>query len=777
MGRYGYQHKLCQEPTKDFPAVTTTPADDHVDTETIAVTRALGGKVSGIDLLRAHVDKNNGEHRPQQEQMVEAVSEAIAGSHPLLVQAGTGTGKSLAYLFPLAASGCCGVIATATNQLSEQLIRYDLPRVQESLAAGGQEMTFAMLKGRNQYACLAKVAEIENFEAAGAVYADQEQDRLFDLTDDQDPSASKRRQAKADAKEVGELIKWVKTTRTGDRSDATPVTDRVWSQVSTTAADCPGAQSCPFGERCFTELARKQARAATIVVTNHAMIAQDVRASLEPIEKNTAPSAGMFGKHQVVIIDEAHDLPDALTAALSSEVDPRALTKFISKAARYIIDDTSNTNADSLIIENTREALEIFEESLESLPSGPLPELPAHTIDALNAIVNRFLLITSQLSKAAGEATSSDMHKRATAISVLVTQAEQHTANLIAARTVGAGRVRWVDHRRAEDAPILKTAPLEVGDALTEALAERTLIATSATLAIGSDFAPIQHTLGQDGPNVVTIDVGSPFDYPKQGMLYIPKAPFPEPVGKDRTAHTEAVLEEVLALVTAAGGRTLALFTTTAGARRAADYLREHLPHLNVHAHGEAPADVLVRQFAEEETSVLCATMGMWQGTNVEGPSCSLVIIDKVAFAPIDDVLTAARRANADSRGRDGFSEVVVAQAATSLAQGAGRLIRTKDDKGVVAVLDPRILTKGYGRTLIKSLPPFKVFTDRNVVLAALERLTGGTTDEQRAAAPAPIGYPKPSARQSGTSSRAPRRASSTRALASGTKLRPRKID
>lgn len=750
--------------------------DDRIDTESIAVARALGGKIRGIDLLRAHVDKNNGEHRPQQEQMVEAVRDAIEKRHPLLVQAGTGTGKSLAYLFPLAASGCRGVIATATNQLSEQLIRYDLPRVQESLAEGGKEITFAMLKGRNQYACLAKVAEIENFEAAGAAYADQEQDRLFELDDSEDVSASKRRQAKADAKEVGELVKWAKKSKTGDRSEAVPTSDRVWAQVSTSAADCPGAQSCPFGDRCFAELARQKARAATIVVTNHAMIAQDVRAALEPIEKTAAASAGMFGKHQVVIIDEAHDLPDALTGALSSEVDPRALNKFLTKAARYIVDEPGTSTGDSLVVENTREALEILEESLESLPAGPLPELPAHTMEALNAIVNRFLLISNLLSKAAGDATSSDMHKRATAIGVLVTQSEDYTARLIQARTVGEGRVRWVDHRRAEDAPILRTAPLEVGDALSEALAERTLIATSATLAIGSDFTPIQHTLGQDGPEVVTVDVGSPFDYPKQGMLYIPKAPFPEPVGKDRTAHTEAVLDEVLHLVTAAGGRTLALFTTTVGAQRAAAHLREHLPHLNVHAHGDAPADILVRQFAEEETSVLCATMGMWQGTNVEGPSCSLVIIDKVAFAPIDDVLTAARRANSDARGRDGFTEVVVAQAATSLAQGAGRLIRTKDDKGVVALLDPRILTKGYGRTLLKSLPPFKVFSDRDVVVAALERLTGGTTDEQRAAGPQkPLGYPKPSSRQTGA--RTPKRASSTRALASGTKLRPRKID
>lgn len=760
---------MAQKPDNDEQEQTT---------ETLAVQRALGGKVRGLDLLRAHVDRTGGQTRPQQEAMVSAVQDAISTKNPLLAQAGTGTGKSLAYLFPVAAKdGIRAVIATATNQLSEQLIRHDLPQVAETVEEAGGELSFALLKGRHQYACLAKINEIENLNQEGEEHA-AESDRLFDLDEDlaSDDGLTKRTRAKGDAKAAADVIAWARKSGTGDRSEAPSVADRVWAQVSTTSTDCPGAQSCPFGDVCFAEVARRRARESKIVVTNHALLATEIKKSLEVMnEGNQAnPSHGMFGKHDVVIVDEAHDLASALTSALSTEIDPRSVSKLIAKAAQYSTLGTSDT-VEEASIAALRALVEDFEENLEGLPSGPLVELPKDTIDLLTAITSRLILLENSLSSAAGRATSQEKPKRAASIAKVLEQVSVTTAKFNAARALEPGMVRWVDQRRPEDSPVLKTAPIQVGEPLQKALSDRVLIGTSATLTVGEDFTPIQRVLGLDRPATETLDVGTPFDYPKQGMLYIPKHPFPEPVGKDRTAHTEAVLEDVLALVTAAGGRTLGLFTTTAGARRAADYLREHLPHLNVHATGDAPADVLVRQFAEEETSVLCATMGLWQGVSVEGPSCTLVIIDKVAFAPMDDVLTAARRAHVDAQRRDGFTEVMVAQAATSLAQGAGRLIRSTSDKGVVAILDPRIHTKGYGRLLLKTLPNFGVFTDRAKVLAALERLTGGTTAATRAISPA-----KPDAIFSSGGSRGsgPRRASSTRKLASGTKpIRPKRVD
>lgn len=752
------------------------PAEDNLDSQALAVQRALGGKIAGLDLLRAHVTESGGESRPQQETMVAAVAESIANRHPLLAQAGTGTGKSLAYLFPLAASGKRGIIATATNQLSEQLIRHDLPQVAETMSASGKDLTFALLKGRNNYACQAKISEIENLNNLGAAYASNESpsDRLFEVEESPgDVSAMKRKQAKADAGEVGKLVEWSKGTESGDRSDAPPVPDRIWLQVSTNSADCPGAGSCPFGDTCFTEAARQRAKASQIVVTNHALLAQDVRTSISDNMSSAAQAGagGVFGKHDVVIVDEAHDLPDALTGALSTEVDPRAIGKFLSKAAKYIFDETATADQESQATAQARNDIEHLSDLMESLPTGALESLPESVMTMLNAVTTRMITIGRLLAKASADATKAEKPKRAAAINTLAEQADSIAAELVEARTLAPGRVRWLDQRRPEDPPVLRTAPLEVGEPLNKALEGRTFIATSATLTVGGDFTPIQRTLGMDSKDVETLDVGSPFDYPKQGMLYIPKAPFPEPVGKDRADHTEAVLNETLALVTASGGRALVLFTTTAGAQRAAAHLREHLPHLNVFAHGESPADVLVRQFAEDETSVLCATMGLWQGTNVPGPSCSLVIIDKVGFAPVDDVLTAARRALADSRRRDGFTEVIVAQAATSLAQAAGRLIRTTSDRGVVAILDPRIHSKGYGRVLLRSLPDFGLFTDKDKVVGALERLTGGTTDVHRSAPkavnPAPKSVKKP---YSG-----PRRASATKNLHKN--LKPRRID
>lgn len=766
---------LTRETLMTEPAQNPEP-ETSFDVDAISVVKALGGAVTGVDLLRAHIGETGGESRPQQEVMAAAVSDAIENKHALLTQAGTGTGKSLAYLFPLAASGKRGIIATATNQLSEQLIRHDLPEVVDTVAAAtGKEIEFTLLKGRNNYVCQAKTNEIDQMSArAGEL---EPGDSLFEPLDFDDSSASKRKQAREDAAEVGKLMAWARTSRSGDRSEAPIVADRVWQQVSTTAADCVGASNCPFGATCFTEIARMKAKQADIVVTNHALVAQEVKIAVEDARAGVPGGGELFGKRDVLIVDEGHDLPDALTGALSTEVDGRAITKLLSKAARYIHDDEITADGDPKSIALVRNDLEELIDYLGELPEGALNTLPQPVTDLISSVVSRLIVLAKMLTDSMNKAIKDEQPKKAAVISTLIAQANAHMAALTEARTVGPGRVRWVDRRRPEDQPILRTAPLEVGDALRLAIGERSFIATSATLTVGGDFTPIRRTLGLEDDTVTAIDVGSPFNYPKQGMLYIPKAPFPEPVGKDRTAHTEAVLNETLALVTASGGRALVLTTTTIGAQRTAEYLREHLPHLMILAHGDAPADLLVRQFADEETSVLCATMGLWQGTNVPGPSCSLVVIDKVGFAPIDDVLTAARRALADSRGRDGFTEVVVAQAATSLAQAAGRLIRTQTDKGVVAILDPRLLTKNYGRTLIKSLPDFGLFSDLAKVTDALERLTGGTTEAHRAQPPAAKpqlqGYTRKQGSGSGSGIR---RASSTKNIAKKN-TRPRRID
>jgi ATP-dependent DNA helicase DinG len=748
--------------------------------ESLAIIRALGGTSTPLDFLQAHVDSTQGEHRPQQEEMVKAVTDSLISKYPLLVQAGTGTGKSLAYLFPLAVIGGRSVIATATNQLSEQLLRHDLPQVEKTMEGAGLELSFALLKGRNNYVCLARTSELETLErqASSMGYPESTQDLLFDIEPlVENETKKKKAQAKYDAADIQDLMEWVKHTETGDRTEGKVVPDRVWSQVSVSSSDCPGAGACPFGSVCFTELARKKAKAANIVVTNHALLAQDLIAGDVAMDSNAGAGVGasVFGPHKNIVVDEAHAFASTLTSALSRELDPRSISKFLSRAAKYIDDNATDANKEPATIASARSDLEALTTALNSLPPGPILELPSHIDGLIISLAKRLLFIHTLLSEAAKSATQTEKTKRAIAIQIVLSQAESLADSVSSSRKVGGEQVRWVDRDRRDNTPIMYIAPIVVGDFLRNALNDRTFIGTSATLTLGGDFSPIAHTLGLDKKERMakTIDVGSPFDYPKQGMLYIPSAPFPEPVGKDRVEHTAAVLDTLSQLVHAAGGRTLALFTTTAGAIAAATHLRSEFPGLTVHAHGDAPADSLVRQFAEEETSVLCVTMGLWQGISVEGPSCSLVVIDKVAFAPIDDVLTAARRAYVDKQGRDGFTEIIVGQAATSLAQGAGRLIRAAADRGVVAILDPRLLTKGYGRLLLKSLPDFKRFNDLNTVTSALIRLTGGL-DEQ---AFTPV--PKTTSKKGNAHTKAKttvRRKGATKAL--GTKsLRPRKID
>ncbi len=670
------------------------------------------------EVLSAHISRVGGESRPQQEEMVSLVSQTFAKPPcSSLVQAGTGTGKSLAYLFPALLSGKRSVVATATNQLSEQLYKHDLPEVSDSIEiVTKKKISYALLKGRNNYACLAKIASLKNLEEEAQLFTDSD----YGGYDDSGLSSDKITQAREDAKQVGELVKWSDITDTGDRSDAIPVVDRVWRQVSVSSSECPGASNCPFGNVCFTEIARKKAKAADIVITNHALLAQEASSILGGEEGK--PS--VFGEYQNLIVDEAHDFADSLSGATTSEINPKEIGKFVTKAAQYLhlADEGSNG-----ITEKTKETLELFIEELNNIEANkPITDMPTDLGFATKALLNNIILTQSILSKESAKANKSGNAGKAINIEILSNNSIDIATALADSLLDRSDRVKWVE-RRGEDKknPMLKIAPLEVGEQYEKATDSKNVLLTSATLSVAGDFTPIRNLLGI-GKHEIAIDVGSPFDYPKLGMLYIPDSSFPEPIGKDREAHTKAVLEEIYDLAHSSGGRTLALFTTTANAQNAAEYLRSRITEVNIYAHGEAPADVLVQSFKEDETSILCATMGLWQGTNVPGPACSLVIIDKVGFAPIDDVLTNARRELANSQNRNGFKDVVVAQAATSLAQAAGRLIRTSTDKGVVAILDPRLRSKSYGATLIKSLPDFRVFSDKKMVMEALTRLTGG---------------------------------------------------
>jgi ATP-dependent DNA helicase DinG len=692
-------------------------------------------------LLDAAVAGIGGAERPGQVTMAKAVARAIQTGEHLAVQAGTGTGKSLAYLVPAAlhaaAQQATVVVSTATIALQSQLIDRDLPRLAEAVAPLlGRAPTFAILKGRRNYVC-------KNRLLGGT--ADDPQDALFDAS-----SATEL------GRQVQRLREWAETTASGDRDELVPgVDERAWRQVAVTARECIGAQRCPFGSRCFAERARAIAGQSDIVVTNHALLAID---ALE--DGNVLP------EHDVVIIDEAHDLADRVTSIATAELSAPAVDTAARRCGRQVTEDAAG---------RLREAGEGLARVLAEAPAGRIDVPTEHLGTALAAVRDAAGSCATEIRTSARDA-GDDPSQLTTRRAALAALDELHDA---ADRMLGAfgpdlaarPDVVWLDAPQEPDSrrpPTLRVAPLEVGGLLTERLfGRRTVALTSATLLVGGSFGPLarqwglpaaggaapgirpasvlapaaSETVVADGtapaetapptedagdadaaePHPLTwsgIDVGSPFDHPRSGILYV--ARHLPPPGRDGLA--QPYLDEICELVTAAGGRTLGLFSSMRAAREAAADLRQRIG-LPVLCQGDDPTSQLISRFAEDEATCLFGTLSLWQGVDVPGRSLQLVIIDRIPFPRPDDPLASARQRAVAARGGNGFMTVAAAQAALLLAQGTGRLLRTMSDRGVVAILDPRLVTARYGSFLRASLPPFWTTTNPEVVRGALRRL------------------------------------------------------
>jgi len=627
---------------------------------------------AAIEALRVVVGDLGGDIRPGQEAMATAIDEAIRGDTPLAVQAGTGTGKSLGYLVPavLAArdAGVRVVIATSTLGLQRQLSERDLPRVLESLK-DTDDIEAAVLKGRQNYICLNRLrADVP-----------EDEDGLFEM------------ETGRLAQQVRDLRAWAEETATGDRDDfPDDIDSRVWRSLSVTSRECVGESTCAFAADCFSARRRADAMGADIVITNHALVAI-----------NTTGESQVLPPHEVLILDEAHDFVDRVTSAIAIELDTGAVRRVLGRLGRRI-DDGLRVRAD--------EALAVLTRVLADQPTGRLRELPADLLLALTVMRDVGHSITGFLAAADPGDSVADSRLRAAV-------EEFHDA-AARALVIGNDEVMWVESTGAEYS--LHVAPLEIGTAVSEALPGAT-IATSATLVVGDDDDRTVASLGLPHGTRV-LDVGSPFDFAQQGMLYIARH-LPPP---DRDGIAMEALDELADLITAAGGRSLGLFSSWRGVDRASDYLRVRLPDMRllVQQRGESPSR-LIHEFMRDETSVLLGTVALWQGIDVPGRSCILVTIDRLPFPRPDDPLVSARAERAEERGKSGFIEVSVPRAALLLAQGAGRLIRGHDDRGVVAVLDSRLATAGYGMAIRRSMPPLWTTTDRSVVVAALERLAG----------------------------------------------------
>jgi ATP-dependent DNA helicase DinG len=655
---------------------------------------------SAAQLLAAAVGAvPGGTSRPGQEAMAKAIEKAIGDREHLLVQAGTGTGKSLAYLTPALLVDGPVVVSTATLALQNQLVEHDLPRLADAVQPMlGRRPTFAVLKGRHHYLCVAKMEHADEEEPA---------DTLFE-----DAAPKWLGEAGKLGKQILRLQSWAEKTATGDRDELDPgVDESAWRQVSMRARDCVGAARCPYGAECFAEASRARAREADIVVTNHSLLAVDMLA-----ERQIVPP------HKLLIVDEAHELADRVSSAAQAELTPDAVERSAKRARPLISPDA----ADSLA-----EAADSLTVGLADAPAGRLtggmPPLLAQAVILLDSATRAALEgigdiknddpdpVRKQQSKAALDELSTTAQR--------LLEESDHDVAWIEKSDLGSGR-------RA-----LVVAPLSVAGTLANRLyEERTVVATSATLTLGGRFDTLARSLGlpaatpgPDGTAVSgdgwsSLDVGSPFDYPKQGILYV-AAHLPRPAA---SGLPDAAGEELLKLVQALGGATLGLFSSRRAASQAAELVRARTS-LPVLLQGEESLPILVRKFRDDRASCLFGVMSLWQGVDVPGDACQLVVIDRLPFPRPDEPLAAARAAAVDAGGGSGFSAVSVPIAAVRLAQGAGRLIRSTGDRGVVAVLDSRLETaRGYGAFLRRSLPPFWYTTRPEVARGALERLAKG---------------------------------------------------
>jgi len=667
-------------PTSDSPAAESPAEDSPVQ-----------------DLLATAVGAIGGTERTGQTVMAQAVWDAVTDGTHLAVQAGTGTGKSLAYLVPamqLAADKRGPVVvSTATIALQRQLVERDLPRLAGALREPlGRTPEFAILKGRNNYLCLNKLRN----------GPEDEQDSLFDAPSSQLGAHVKR------------LHQWAASTATGDRDELVPgVPDQAWRQVAVTARECLGVHRCQFGIQCFSERARRMAAESDVVVTNHALLAID-----------TLGEGGILPEHRVVIVDEAHELVDRVTSVASGELSAYTIDFAVRRTGRL---------ADEGEIARLSEAGNALTPLLATLPGGRMDQLDQGLGATLAALRDAATACAAQVRKIAAmkddDADPAEVTAAQTALVSLEEIAVEADRIITAFDQPIAEREEVVWLERPDDwsdssrPASLHVAPLEVGEVLAEQLfAEKTVVLTSATLTLGGSFTPLARQWGLDASAVGTewagIDVGSPFAHGRSGILYVAKH-LPPP-GRD--GLPPEYMDELWELIKAAGGRTLGLFSSMRAAKAAAAAMRESLPY-PVLCQGDDSTMQLVKEFAADEPTSLFGTLSLWQGVDVPGPSLRLVVIDRIPFPRPDDPLASARTRAADARGGSGFMEVSANHAALLLAQGAGRLLRSVDDRGVVAILDPRLVTKRYGEYLRASLPPFWQTTDPNVVRGALQRL------------------------------------------------------
>lgn len=625
---------------------------------------SLAGRAA-IDALRRVTSAFEGaEERQGQIEMSHAIAESLASGRSIIVQAGTGTGKSLGYLVPSILNGKKTVVSTATKALQDQLDRNDLPLLREHL---GVDFSWAVVKGRSNYVCLQRIGELIGSQGQ---------------LEFEEVSGSVKR-------EIDAIVEWSGTTRTGDFEELKNLpSERARAAVSVGTDECPGRSKCPVGESCFTEKARDAAKSADVVIVN-----------LHLYGNHIASGGNILPEHDVVIFDEAHQLESVLSDTVGVQLSSGRLTS-LGSAVRKVIADPMITNTLEEMAMRLSQALSPHVG--DRLPT-PLPTTITEPLSRTRIEINSIIGVLREIN------TDNESTKQKALRAQ--TQASRLAESIDVALGTFEGYVAYVDG--SPERPLLRISPLHVGDVLASAVwADHSAILTSATVPTSM---PERVGLALEGTEVLTVD--SPFDYEKNSRLYC-SPNFPD---RNSPRFTEFVHDELEALITAAGGRTLALFTSNKALHAATAAMRERLP-FPILTQAEHSRSRLIEMFMDDESSCIFASQSFFQGVDLPGQTLSLVVLDKLPFPVPNDPLLQARR---EAVGKENaFNLIDLPIAATSLAQAAGRLVRTATDKGVVAVLDRRLATAGYWRTLIGALPPMSRTRDRAEIEQFLRDIT-----------------------------------------------------
>ena len=598
--------------------------------------------------------------RAGQSRMAEAIAAALADGDNLVVEAGTGTGKTLAYLVPALLSGQRVILSTGTKTLQDQLFHRDLPTV---AAALGRPAKTVQLKGRSNYLCL---------------------QRMRQSSADPDLEASLR-------PEIRKIEAWSRATRTGDIAEVDGVGEasRIWSRVTSTNDNCLGTQ-CELYDSCHVVNARQAALAAEIVVVNHHLLLADLVLKDEGFGE-------LLPGCEAVIIDEAHQFPEIAQTFFNVSLSSRSLLEL---AADLRTDIYTNRSADAAAVRMTDELAKTVRDVRITLGRAEgtrmWDELQPVVFSALDECV-RLLDEVNDWARAEDESDPA-LRRLAERACTAIDRLERITAG------DETGGLRWAGITR--NGFSLNYTPVEIGAGLRGLLDAQNCswVFTSATLAVGDSFTHFTGRMGLEDPR--TLLIPSPFDYPRCGLLYLPTG-FPEPSAEQ---FGPRMLEELLPLVKASAGRAFVLFTSHRALRWAAEELRKRndfaYPLL---VQGEAPRSKLLEQFAELDAPVLLGTSSFWEGVDMRGDALVLVVIDRLPFASPGDPMLKARLEAIAQQGGQPFSDYQLPQAVLGLKQGVGRLIRDANDYGVVMICDPRLTGKGYGKKFLASLPPFTV--------------------------------------------------------------------